>query len=117
MSNTGEYYAHQDWKTVTFQKATDSSSKNTVVPFSKEKHIEQKEEAGKIKKYTSIHRDNLQTYRRLHGKTQKELAQQCQIPIQKIQEIENGGIYDENIVQRINNRLKIKLSSDIHKTT
>jgi len=100
--------AHQDWKPIILQSSTPKPS--STATRSKDAMLDQKTEVEPIKKYTIIHRENLQNYRRTHNVSQKDVALRCQFPIHKIQDIENGGIYDSKIIQILNNKLKINLN-------
>lgn len=107
---TENHYSHQDWNVVVLQKSDTKKVPNR--PQSKENKLDQLTDPQTIKKYSSLHRNNLQKYRLQYGLSQKDIAQKCQIHLKRIQEIENGGLYDSKVIQMIHNKLKINLNKE-----
>ena len=68
---------------------------------------------GKPKTYSATLRKNLVQLRSQRKLTQEDLARQLAVPVSKIKDMENGkGIYDGQLVQKINSRFKVSLNSD-----
>ena len=111
-------FDHQDWKKVIIKKpktTTEFRKENNISKPSstnqKLKSIEKKAEEGdlKHKKITKELRLQIQQARNSKGLTQKQLAQQCQLTPQIINDIESGkAIYNHSHISKIKRILKIK---------
>lgn len=111
-------FDHQDWKQVIIKKpktTTEFRKENNISKPSstnqKLKSIEKKAEEGdlKHKKITKELRLQIQQTRNSKGLTQKQLAQQCQLTPQIINDIESGkAIYNHSHISKIKRILKIK---------
>ena len=106
-------FDHQDWKLQIVKK---KKTKETNIPKSsstdqKLKSIEKKAEEGNLKhkQITKELRLQIQQARNSKGLTQKQLAQQCQLTQQIINDIESGkSIYNHSHITKIKRVLKIK---------
>jgi ribosome-binding protein aMBF1 (putative translation factor) len=106
---------HQDWKVVTLMKKEKpiNEKKQMNGQIIKENKILNATDPGEIKKYSIINKKNLMNLRREQNLTQKQLAQKCNLTLQQIQEIENcSGLYNGNVINKINNIFKINLNKD-----
>jgi ribosome-binding protein aMBF1 (putative translation factor) len=105
---------HQDWKPVVFinpSQTTSSKKPQIRSEVLKEIKLDQANEPNVVKKYTNIHQTNLRKLRSEKNLTQKQLAQQLNINLKDIQDIENmTGVYKQNIISKINNRFKMNLN-------
>ena len=107
---------HQDWKQVVIgqKKSKTKSPKTTKKKKNPENRkllkIEKKAENDELKhdKITKELRTKIQQGRASKGLTQKQLANNVNLPLQKITEIENGkAIYNHKDINRIKRYLKI----------
>ena len=107
---------HQDWKPVVIgqKKSKNKSPKTTKKKKDPENRkllkIEKKAENDELKhdKITKELRTKIQQGRASKGLTQKQLANNVNLPLQKITEIENGkAIYNHKDINRIKRYLKI----------
>ena len=111
-------FDHQDWKQIIIKKpktTTEFRKENNIPKPSstnqKLKSIEKKAEEGdlKHKKITKELKLQIQQTRNLKGLTQKQLAQQCQLTQQIINDIESGkAIYNHSHISKIKRTLQIK---------
>ena len=111
-------FDHKDWKQVIIKKpktTTEIRKENNIPKPSttnqKLKSIEKKAEEGNLKhkQITKELRLQIQQARNSKGLTQKQLAQQCQLTPQIINEIESGkSIYNHSHITKIKRVLKIK---------
>ena len=110
-------FDHQDWKQVIIKKpqTTEFRKENNISKPSsnnqKLKSIEKKAEEGNLKhkQITKELRLQIQQARNSKGLTQKQLAQQCQLTPQIINDIESGkSIYNHSHISKIKRILKIK---------
>ena len=103
---------HQDWNPVVFIKNAPTPKKPQIrAEVLRDIKIELSNEPNAIKKYTSVHQTNLRKLRSEKSLTQKQLAQQLNLNLKDIQDIENmTGVYKSNIIQKINNRFKVNLN-------
>jgi putative transcription factor len=111
-------FDHQDWKQVIIKKpqtTTEFRKENNISKPSstnkKLKSIEKKAEEGDLKhrKITKELKLQIQQARNSKGLTQKQLAQQCQLTPQIINDIESGkSIYNHSHISKIKRILKIK---------
>ena len=106
---------HQDWKQVVVgkKKSKTKSPKTTKKKKDPENRkllkIEKKAENDELKhdKITKELRTKIQQGRASKGLTQKQLANNVNLPLQKITEIENGkAIYNHKDINRIKRYLK-----------
>ena len=113
-SNHEQILDHQDWndivvrkkyeKTITNAKKVDNATQKLI-------SVEKKADNDILKhdKITLELRQNIQKGRGSKGLTQKQLANNINMPLQKIQEIESGkAIYNGKDINRIKRFLKIK---------
>ena len=113
-SNHEQILDHQDWndivvrkkyeKTITNAKKVDNATQKLI-------SVEKKADNDILKhdKITLELRQNIQKGRGSKGLTQKQLANNINMPLQKIQEIESGkAIYNGQDINRIKRFLKIK---------
>ena len=106
---------HQDWKQVVIgQKKSKTKSPKTKREKNPENRkllkLEKKAENDELKhdKVTKELRTKIQQGRASKGLTQKQLANNVNLPLQKITEIENGkAIYNHKDINRIKRYLKI----------
>ena len=115
--NNTSYLDHQDWKTLIIHKKKDkqnnsnnNNNKNLDPNTQKLISIEKKADNDNLKhdKITKELRIQIQQARSSKGLTQKQLANQINIPLQKISEIETGkAIYNHNDINKIKRFLKI----------
>lgn len=110
-------FSHQDWNTVVLAKKETKHTNTNIHQLSgqqiKNIKLDNATEPDKIKKYTIMNQKNLREYRLSKNLSQKELAQQCNLPLQTIQEIENcKGIYNGSVINKINNKFKINLNKE-----
>jgi len=109
-------FDHQDWKPIIIKKKQIDKNKININPKQsleslKINSIEKKAEIGdlKHKQITKELRLEIQKARNSKGLTQKQLAQQCQLTVQIINDIESGkAIYNHNHIIKIKRSLKIK---------
>ena len=104
---------HQDWKQVVVgkKKSKSKSSKKKKNPENRKLlKLEKKADNDELKhnKITKELRTKIQQGRASKGLTQKQLANNVNLPLQKITEIENGkAIYNHKDINRIKRYLKI----------
>ena len=102
---------HQDWKQVVVgKKKSKSPKKKNKNPDTNLLKLEKKAENDELKhdKITKELRTKIQQGRASKGLTQKQLANNVNLPLQKITEIENGkAIYNHKDINRIKRYLKI----------
>ena len=105
---------HQDWKQVVVGKKKSKSPKTTKKRKDPENRkllkLEKKAENDELKhdKITKELRTKIQQGRASKGLTQKQLANNVNLPLQKITEIENGkAIYNHKEINKIKRYLKI----------
>ena len=106
---------HQDWKQVVIgQKKSKTKSPKTKREKNPENRkllkLEKKAENDELKhdKVTKELRTKIQQGRASKGLTQKQLANNVNLPLQKITESENGkAIYNHKDINRIKRYLKI----------
>jgi len=112
---------HQDWEKVDIGNKnnvpTYEQRSNTIVSKSKmDAHSRKLNENGdefKTKTWTSIIQKNVQQLRLSLKLDQKQFAQQLNVPVSVIQNIENKkGIYDGKLVDKINRRYKVSINSE-----
>ena len=106
-------FDHQDWNQIIIKKkkTKDTNIQKTSSTNQKMKSIEKKAEEGNLKhkQITKELRLQIQQIRNSKGLTQKQLAQQCQLTQQIINEIESGkAIYNHSHITKIKRILKIK---------
>ena len=109
-------FDHQDWKPIIIKKKQIDKNKININPkqsleSQKINSIEKKAEIGdlKHKQITKELRLEIQKARNSKGLTQKQLAQQCQLTVQIINDIESGkSIYNHNHINKIKRSLQIK---------
>ena len=109
-------FDHQDWKPIIIKKKQIDKNKTNIntkpsLESQKINSIEKKAETGdlKHKQITKELRLEIQQARNSKGLTQKQLAQQCQLTVQIINDIESGkAIYNHNHIIKIKRSLKIK---------
>ena len=104
---------HQDWKTVVLRKKQEDkiSKPNISNQQQKVNSIEKKEENDELKhKQISLElRQNIQKARCLKKLTQKQLANNINLPLQVVSEIESGkSIYNHQHINKIKRYLKLK---------
>lgn len=114
-SNHEQILDHQDWKDIVVRKKHDktivSNTKKVDNATQKLLSVEKKADNDILKhdKITLELRQNIQKGRSSKGLTQKQLANNINMPLQKIQEIESGkAIYNGKDINRIKRFLKIK---------
>lgn len=106
---------HQDWKTLIIHNKKNNKDKNNnknKIDANTQKliSIEKKADNDNLKhdKIPNDLRIKIQQARSSKGLTQKQLANQINIPLQKISEIENGkAIYNAKDINKIKRFLKI----------
>ena len=106
---------HQDWKPIVIgQKKSKTKSPKTKRKKNPENRkllkLEKKAENDELKhdKITKELRTKIQQGRASKGLTQKQLANNVNLPLQKITEIENGkAIYNHKEINKIKRYLKI----------
>ena len=101
---------HQDWKQIVIGKKKLKSPKEKNHENTKLLKLEKKAENDELKhdKITKELRIKIQQGRASKGLTQKQLANNVNLPLQKITEIENGkAIYNHKDINRIKRYLKI----------
>ena len=101
---------HQDWKQIVIGKEKFKSPKEKNHENTKLFKLEKKAENDELKhdKITKELRTKIQQGRASKGLTQKQLANNVNLPLQKITEIENGkAIYNHKDINRIKRYLKI----------
>tara|TARA_Y100000817_G_scaffold276464_1_gene237945 strand:+ start:122 stop:478 length:357 start_codon:yes stop_codon:yes gene_type:complete len=108
-------FDHQDWKQVIVRKKKTKGELNTNPKPSqasqKAKSIEKKADEGNLKHkhITKELRLQIQQARNSKGLTQKQLANNCQLTQQIINDIESGkAIYNHQHINKIKRHLKIK---------
>ena len=105
---------HQDWKDIVTRKKHKKNASNTKkVDDTTQKliKIEKKADNDELKhdKITNVLRVKIQQGRSSKSLTQKQLANNINMPLQKIQEIESGkAIYNAQDINKIKRFLKIK---------
>ena len=109
---------HQDWKPVIVRTKKPSDSKKSSYKGSqknqKDSSIEKKADNDtlKHKQLTLQMRQTIQKARTSKGLTQKELANQCRLPVAVINEIESGkAIYNHQHIEKIKRILQLKLTN------
>lgn len=106
-------YEHQDWKQVVISKPkvkTTTSRNNISDTDIKMIKLEQNNDIVSQKKSSKNFMAALQSARVEKGMTQKELSQRINMPINFIQQCENGKVVPpNNMITKIENILKIKL--------
>jgi ribosome-binding protein aMBF1 (putative translation factor) len=113
-SNHEQILDHQDWKDIVVRKKyekTITNAKKVDNATQKLISVEKKADNDILKhdKITLELRQNIQKGRGSKGLTQKQLANNINMPLQKIQEIESGkAIYNGQDINRIKRFLKIK---------
>ena len=113
-SNHEQILDHQDWKDIVVRKKyekTITNAKKVDNATQKLISVEKKADNDILKhdKITLELRQNIQKGRGSKGLTQKQLANNINMPLQKIQEIESGkAIYNGKDINRIKRFLKIK---------
>jgi ribosome-binding protein aMBF1 (putative translation factor) len=113
-SNHEQILDHQDWKDIVVRKKyekTITNAKKVDNATQKLISVEKKADNDILKhdKITLELRQNIQKGRGIKGLTQKQLANNINMPLQKIQEIESGkAIYNGQDINRIKRFLKIK---------
>ena len=102
---------HQDWKQIVIGKKSKSpKKKNKNSDNTKLLKLEKKAENDELKhdKITKELRTKIQQGRASKGLTQKQLANNVNLPLQKIQEIENGkAIYNHKDINKIKRYLSL----------
>ena len=104
---------HQDWNTIVIKNKRDkvaSGIKRKNPESQKLLKLEKKADNDELKhdKITKELRLQIQQGRSSKGLTQKQLSNMVNLPLQKIQEIENGkAIYNHKNINRIKRFLKI----------
>ena len=101
---------HQDWKQIVIGKKSKSPKKKKNNENTKLLKLEKKAENDELKhdKITKELRTKIQQGRASKGLTQKQLANNVNLPLQKIQEIENGkAIYNHKDINKIKRYLSI----------
>ena len=104
---------HQDWKQVVVgkKKSKSKSPKKKKNPENRKLlKLEKKADNDELKhdKITKELRTKIQQGRASKGLTQKQLANNVNLPLQKITEIENGkAIYNHKDINKIKRYLKI----------
>ena len=106
---------HQDWKTLIIHNKNNNKVKNNnknKIDANTQKLISIEKKADNDNfKHDKIQNDlriKIQQARSSKGLTQKQLANQINIPLQKISEIENGkAIYNAKDINKIKRFLKI----------
>jgi len=113
-SNQETIFDHQDWKDIVVRKNPDktivSNTKKVDNATQKLISIENKADNDELKhdKITLELRVKIQQGRSSKGLTQKQMANNINMPLQKIQEIESGkAIYNGKDINRIKRFLKI----------
>ena len=108
-------FDHQDWKQVIVRKKKTKEELNKNPKPSqasqKAKSIEKKADEGNLKHkhITKELRLQIQQARNSKGLTQKQLANNCQLTQQIINDIESGkAIYNHQHINKIKRHLKIK---------
>ena len=105
---------HQDWKQIVIGKKSKSPKKNKNPDNTKLLKIEKKADNDELKhdKITKELRTKIQQGRASKGLTQKQLANNVNLPLQKITEIENGkAIYNHKDINKIKRYLSLSLSA------
>jgi ribosome-binding protein aMBF1 (putative translation factor) len=106
---------HQDWNTIIVKKKRDpekvaAGSRKKNPESQKLLKLEKKADNDELKhnKITKELQTKIQQGRSSKGLTQKQFANSINLPLQKIQEIENGkAIYNHKDINRIKRFLKI----------
>ena len=102
---------HQDWKQIVIgKKKSKSPEKNKNPENTKLLKLEKKADNDELKhdKITKELRTKIQQGRASKGLTQKQLANNVNLPLQKIQEIENGkAIYNHKDINKIKRYLRL----------
>ena len=101
---------HQDWKQIVIGKKSKSPKKKKNNENTKLLKLEKKAENDELKhnKITKELRIKIQQGRASKGLTQKQLANNVNLPLQKIQEIENGkAIYNHKDINKIKRYLSL----------
>ena len=104
---------HQDWKEIVIGKKSKSpkiTEKNKNPENTKLLKIEKKADNDELKhdKITKELRTKIQQGRASKGLTQKQLANNVNLPLQKITEIENGkAIYNHKDINKIKRYLSL----------
>ena len=108
---------HQDWNTIVVKKKQDPEKVAAGLKCNKNHEgqkllkLEKKADNDELKhdKITNELRVKIQQGRSSKGLTQKQLANNINMPLQKIQEIESGkAIYNAQDINKIKRFLKIK---------
>ena len=101
---------HQDWKQIVIGKKSKSPKKKKNNENTKLLKLEKKAENDELKhnKITKELRIKIQQGRASKGLTQKQLANNVNLPLQKITEIENGkAIYNHKDINKIKRYLSL----------
>ena len=114
-NNSISYLDHQDWKQITIHPKNKNNNNNknkNKIDSNTQKliSIEKKADNDNLKhdKIPNDLRIKIQQSRSSKGLTQKQLANQINIPLQKISEIESGkAIYNAKDINKIKRFLKL----------
>jgi DNA-binding transcriptional regulator YiaG len=112
---------HQDWTAIDIgnknnlplyeQRASKILSKSNMDAHSRK--LNENGDEFKTKTWSSTNQKNVQKLRLSLKLDQKQFAQQLNVPVSVIQNIENKkGIYDGKLVDKINRRYKVSLNSE-----
>lgn len=104
---------HQDWKTIVVKKKREDKTSKPKISNEQQKlkSIEKKADNDELKHKTITLelRQNIQKARCLKNLTQKQLANNINLPLQVISDIESGkAIYNHQHINKIKRYLKLK---------